>query len=216
MKRQFKFALLLSLVGLGTPAFAAPAVGASVEQIAETIKAANASLSPDLAEVVKMADAGVDEKTILTYIENSAGFRLKADDIIFLHKHGISPSVVTALLQHPAKTQIAQPQIAQPAQPQPQVATAPVYATPPAQPVYVQSPPVIYTDPGYYYGYPSYGYGCSYPSVSIGLGVPFFPRPFFHGGFHSGFHGGFHGGGLHVRTFGGPSHFGGGLHSFHR
>jgi hypothetical protein len=197
--------------------------GASVEQIAQTINAANSSLSPDLAEVLKMAEAGVDEKTILTYIENSPGFRLKADDVIFLHKQGVSPTIVTALLQHPAKAQIAQAQAAPPAQQQ--VANAPVYATAPTQPVYVQSPSVVYSDP-YYYGYPGYGYGYpygyygyGYPSVGIGIG---FGIPF---GFHNGFHGGFHGsgGGLHVHT-GGAVHSGsavhvaggGGLHAVHR
>jgi len=227
MKSYFAFALVLSISGLGT-AFAQnapPPAPASVDQIAASVKAANAAnLPPQLSEVVKMSNAGIDEKTITTYVESSPPFRLSADDVIHLRDAGVPSQVVTAMLQH-GKASIAAPapsstpSIAGQAQQPPYGA----YAAP-SQPVYAESSPqVVYTDPAYVYSYPSYGY--SYPSIGIGFswGFPWYGYgygrycgyggyyghyPYYHGGYYGGHYYG--GGGIHATYAGGT---GGGVHA---
>ena len=194
MKLHFNVAILAA-VAMGTSLFAADepkpaipegatapvqakpvkiqAVGAPIDQLSDKIKTINAPAPQPFNEVIKMSDAGIDEKTILSYIDSSPGFVLKADDIIALHEHGISSAVITAMLQHPPKVQVTQPpvQVAQaPAQAQPQQPV--VYQ----QPVYVTSPEVVYAEP--------YGYG--YPSVVISGGF-YYSRPYFYGGFYHRF-----------------------------
>jgi hypothetical protein len=63
------------------------------------------SLSPPLStwsdEIQKLTRARVDEHVILAYITNSAGlFNLCPDHIIYLKKAGVSPRVITVMLQH--------------------------------------------------------------------------------------------------------------------
>jgi hypothetical protein len=192
---------------------------ASAEQLTNRLKATSGGASSQVAEIAKMSEAGVDEKSILAYIDGLPQSRVKADDIIYLHDKGISTTVINAWLQHantaPAvQTQVAAAPAAQAAVQNAPVAQAP--ATPPTStPVYVSpepapaytGPTVVYTSPSpYYYPYyyPYYGGG---PYISLG----FYGRPFyggFRGGFYphhfgGGFHGGFHGGGIHVVGGGG-------------
>jgi len=189
------------------PTVKAPAT-ATVERIGEKIRAANGG-SSQVTEIVKMSEAGVDEKTILGYIENLPAARIKADDVIYMHEKGISSAITSALLQHAAtatataqaqQAQVAAAnaaaqapaaQVAQPAQP---TTPTPVYIESP-QPVYVSPPPVVYTVPSYGYSYPYYYPRYSYPyysrpSFSIGFSTRFpFPHHFPHHGFsHHGFH----------------------------
>jgi len=180
--------------------------GASVQRLNETIRIVNTAPPQTVTEVVKMSDAGVDEKTILSYVTTAPAIVLKADDIIYLHEHGISTGIITAMLQHAPQVQIVQAPAAQPQQQAPPTA---YYPAPVAQPVYVPSPEVVYSAPYPYYDY-SYPY---YPSIIIG-GSFGFGRPFFHhnfyGGFHHfpfrpGFHSGF-GGGFHTVSRGGFHH----------
>ncbi|MHB8523030.1 MAG: DUF6600 domain-containing protein [Limisphaerales bacterium] len=57
--------------------------------------------SPGLAEIVKLAQAGVEPDVLLAYVENSeVTYNPTADELVYLHDVGISPSVVTALVQH--------------------------------------------------------------------------------------------------------------------
>jgi len=168
---------------------AEPAASGSLASLAEKIKAANANSHPRVSEVVKMSDAGVDEKTILSYVENSPGFRLNADDVIYLHEKGISATIITALLQHPPKVQVAQAAVTPNQNPPAQEAPPATTYAQPAQPVYV-APQVVYTQPSYVYSYPSYSY----------VGVPYYySRPYFSFGFH--------GGCLPIHRFGGYHHF---------
>jgi hypothetical protein len=189
-----------------------------------------------------MSNAGLDEAAILAYVATAPPSVLRADDIIYLHEHGISSAVITAMLQNRPKVEVAQAQAA-PAQPQQQQAAA--YQAPLNPPTYVSSPAYNY---GYGYPYYDYYYPYSYyPYSSIVVGGSFwFGRPFFHSGFHSGFHsfpthhsGGFHtvsggsgfhtvsGGGFHTASSGGShsgfhtvssggGHGGGGFHGGHR
>src|ERR1043166_7241739 len=77
---------------------------ASVESIREKINALNGTSPSQVNEVVKLSTAGVNEKTILTYINNSPGFSLSAADVIALHDRGVSTEIITAMLQHPPLT----------------------------------------------------------------------------------------------------------------
>lgn len=154
---------------------------ASVQQIADKINLANAPAPRHFSEIIKMSEAGVDEKAIVSFIQASPGFRLSADDIIYLHDRGISSTIISTLLAHPPKAQIAQAAAPVPAAP-PQAA----YAAP-AQPVYV-TPPAVYTAPSYVYRYPNvyisphhhnrphfaFSYGHSFPSYNH------FYRPQYH------------------------------------
>ena len=63
----------------------------------------NLRLSPHLVEVVKLAQAGVSEEVLLTYIINSTNvFNVGADEIVFLNDLGVSAAVITTLIQHDA------------------------------------------------------------------------------------------------------------------
>src|ERR1043165_2835302 len=57
-------------------------------------------LSPAAGEVTKLVQAGVDSNVILAYVTNSPNtFRLEADEIVYLKDLGMSPEVVTAMIQ---------------------------------------------------------------------------------------------------------------------
>src|SRR5207249_4791950 len=72
--------------------------------LAEKVKLAN--VSPFAKELVKMSEAGTDAAIIQAYVETStAAYRPKADDIIYLHEHGISGTIITALIQRGGKVQ---------------------------------------------------------------------------------------------------------------
>jgi len=52
-------------------------------------------------EIQKLTRAGVDERVISSYITNSAGiFDLSPDHIIYLKNVGVSPQVITVMIQH--------------------------------------------------------------------------------------------------------------------
>ncbi len=54
-----------------------------------------------LAEVLQLADSGVDENVLLAYVTNSVGmFILGPDELIYLNDIGVSAPVVTAMLEH--------------------------------------------------------------------------------------------------------------------
>ncbi len=97
------------------------------------------SLDPSSAELVRLAQSGVDENVMLAYVNNSnQGFSLGPDQIIYLNDIGVPGSVVTAMIQRDQSLKIATAaspaaapaQVYQPAPPPP--APAPEIA--PAQP----------------------------------------------------------------------------------
>ena len=199
------------------PSVVTPAAQAvTVQTLGESVRAVNTAPPQAVNEVVKMSEAGVEEKTILSYVATAPAVVLKADDIIYLHEHGISTAVISAMLQHAPQFQAAQAPAPAPAQQQ-APATA-YYPAPVAQPVYVPTPEVVYTAPYPYYDY----YYPYYPSIVVG-GSFGFGRPYFHhnfyGGFRhfptyrAGFHTGFGGGGFHTVSHGGfHGGFRGGMH----
>lgn len=131
------------------------------------------SLSPSSAELVRLAQAGTSQEVLLAYVQDDTeAFNLNADQILYLRDIGVSPDVITAMLnrdsalrnQPPAYTydQQAYPPTMPPPGPQPTpepapapapepAPAAPPVAAPPVQPpapVYVASPP---PDVGYFY-----------------------------------------------------------------
>ncbi len=58
-------------------------------------------LSGWFGEVVKLAQAGLDQSVLLTYIATTPGtFNLGADQIIYLRDIGVGDDVISAMLQH--------------------------------------------------------------------------------------------------------------------
>ncbi len=175
-------------------------------QLIDKLKAASANLSPPVLEIVRMSDGGADAVVLQAFVENSAvAYNLRAEEIIYLHDHGIATSVVTAMIQHGAslREQAATAQAAAasqpaPAQPQPAAPAVSTYATPPLTPAYVY--------PSYY---PSYAYAYTYPAYAYEPFIRFgscYSRPYYWGGSYAGCWGGSFGVGL-GRSFG--SHFSG-------
>lgn len=57
-------------------------------------------LSPWTTDVVKLADAGIDDVVVLAFIDNSGIFSLGADQILRLHESGVPSQFITAMIQH--------------------------------------------------------------------------------------------------------------------
>jgi hypothetical protein len=131
-----------------------------------------------------------------------------------MHDHGISDSIVTAMLQHGAK--LRDQSAAALASAAGASAAAAVPASEPTPPIIVSAPsyPPAYSYPAYDYGYYNYPYYSSYwpyPAFTFYVGGrPFFFRHNFHhfDGHHGGF--GFHPSGQVVG--GHTGHIGGGGH----
>jgi hypothetical protein len=195
-----------------TPEAAAPAAPGPAEAAAPAKQgepAVPASLSPAAAEVVRLGTSGVGDEVILAYIQNSQDlFNLSADDVLYLKDIGLSPEVVSAMLNHdtalrnpPPPSALAAtnpPPIAPaPAAPAPTPQMAPVPAVEPAPvappeaatavaPVYVSNPPPEVT---YFYSdlapYGSWvqldGYGWCWQPTAVVVGRGW--RPYCNGGY---------------------------------
>src|SRR5215471_798472 len=62
---------------------------------------AAANVSPNAAEVVKLASSGVGDDVVLAYIQNFQGpFDLNAGNVLYLRDVGVSQPVITARLNH--------------------------------------------------------------------------------------------------------------------
>ncbi len=159
-----------------------------------TVAPAQVTLSPGAAEVVKLAQSGVSDDVVLAYVQNSqAAFTLSSDNVVYLKDVGLSPAVITAMLNHdsalnhlpqytydqklypatnppPAPTPVPPPDMAQAATDQPPVATPDQTAQPP---VYDNNPPpevnYFYNDLspyGSWVNLPGYGW-CWQPSTVV-------------------------------------------------
>lgn len=118
------------------PAPPAPATPAPPPIPAVTVKPAtipsNIVPTSPLAQVVRLAQAGVDESIIMVYVTNSSRtFNLDSDRIIYLTDLGVPTEVVTAMMQRDQQLQqeFAAAQAAEAAQ-----AAQPAPPAPPAQP----------------------------------------------------------------------------------
>lgn len=211
------------LVNSGAPVWAQEATPGT--------SSAQDSLSPAIADIVKMYKAGVNSTVILTYIDHApAAFQPTPQDVLRLNDLGIPSEITTALIRHDPnapRTAYAPPASASPAQPglPPAVSsTAPATQTaPPIQePIIVGSPPetapssvliipgppttTYFGSPYDYYPYGYYDYGSRFSFYGYGYGYG--GRPY-HGGPRGYFghpHGGFGPGGFGPRGPGGFGH----------
>jgi hypothetical protein len=120
------------------------------EAQAPATAAVAATLSPNVAEVVKLAESGSSDEVMLAYIQNSPStFDLTADQILYLRDIGLSSPVIAAMLNRDSMLR-GQPQ--PPTQPMYPPATQPAVAPPPVPapaPVPVEAPPVVAPAPVY-------------------------------------------------------------------
>jgi len=128
---------------LATEATAAPAAGVS-----SAPAPGQTPLSPNAAEVVKLARAGVGEEVILAYIKNcQSPFTLSADAILHLKDAGVTSPLIAAMLTRDSALRNQNPpapfgynQRLYPPSEQPPGAPAPPQP-PPGQPAPGQPPP---------------------------------------------------------------------------
>jgi hypothetical protein len=121
------------------PAAAAPASPPSPAQVGPPAEAAveplPAHLTPGLTEIIKLAQAHVDESLILAYIKNSHQvFAATAREILYLSDLGLSQDVIGALVQTAPPASDLQPSPPMAAPPAPPTAPAPVPALASAEP----------------------------------------------------------------------------------
>ncbi len=124
---------------------------------------ANIKLAPPVSEIVKLANSGVDQGVMLSYVTNSSStFNLGADEIIYLKDVGIPGEVVTAMIQHDqvlrgegAPSMVAQTPATEPTPPA-EPPPGPEPQPPPAQAPTVEAPltPPAGAEPAYsqFYG----------------------------------------------------------------
>jgi len=151
-----------------------------VERIPPSAQPENVPLSAGLAEVVKLAQAGVGEDVILAYVEKyAARFEVGADQILYLNDLGVSETVITSMLKHDGSPAPAPAVAAAPALIQTQaVSNVPQTQVPEQAPPPVTTavaPPPTSTEVSYFYDtlspYGSWiylsGYGwCWQPTVA--------------------------------------------------
>jgi hypothetical protein len=101
--------------------------------------------SSSTAEIIKLAQGGVDQSVILSYVTNTAGaFNLGSDEIVYLSDLGVESTVINAMMEHDrvlgissqvaaSASQAPQPSVQQPPPTQAELQAA----AQPAQPVTV-------------------------------------------------------------------------------
>jgi hypothetical protein len=144
---------------------------------AQVPPAGAANISPNAAEVIKLASSGVGDDVVLAFVQNSqAPFDLTADNVLYLRDLGVSQPVITAMLNHDSAFRAQAPQETQPpyaptpaqVAPAPAMAPTPAPEAPPPQAApapasYVGSPP---PDVSYFYNdLAPYGSWVSLPGV---------------------------------------------------
>lgn len=151
---------------------------------ADPVVPANLRISKPLGEVIRLAQSGVDEMVILTYITNTTTlFTLGAEEIVYLNDLGVTGPVVTAMMHRDqslkyawatAGQSVAQSNVAT----QETVAVAPTYVNAPQSTQVIAAPEVQYVNVSNDYFYDSLtpygswvevdGYGrCWRPTVAV-------------------------------------------------
>jgi len=118
-----------------TPEVAAQTLENAPGKIVSTPAATHEAITPlePAAEIVKLAQAGVDESVMLAFVTNSAHkFNLGSDQIIYLTDIGVPNSVVTSMLQHDQILSLNAQSVPTP---------TPVYSSTPPAPASVETQP---------------------------------------------------------------------------
>lgn len=79
-----------------------PTAGAATQNAATGNKPlpAKVRLSPWAIEIVKLAQSGIENDVMVSFVDNSGMFNLGADQIIYLSDLGVSGQIINAMLQH--------------------------------------------------------------------------------------------------------------------
>lgn len=174
-----------------TPATNAPAKSEAAPPAAapptkETKPESRARPKPSVSslseEIVKMAAAGVGTGIIRAYVERSmTAYPPRAEEIVYLHEHGIPADVVTALIQRASELQERAEKAAR------ESAKLAPQRVPPAPPAPVVQQPVYVYPPQPAYGAYTYSYWYSYPKC-VYVGYPswcwVWPSVWWRGGYH--------------------------------
>ena len=158
---------------------------------ADVTRADDVYLSAAVRDVLKLSKSTVDSKVIESFVQNSVvASSPTADEIIYLHKEGVSDNVIAALLKRGGELRQQSPAPAAAVQyapaPEPVPATI-VYQSAPVAPTVAYNS--VISSPSAYYGtvisvpsYPAYsyypGYSCYAPTFSFGIGFPLGYRSF--------------------------------------
>jgi hypothetical protein len=183
--------------------------------VAEDLPAATAPpLAYGVPQILKLAQAKVNDDVIIAYIHNSGNsYGLDADQIIYLRQQGISDKILTTMLAQPGPASVPAP-VAPPSA-NSYVTQAPVaYAQP--TPAYVQTIPSssvyvipnnqIYYSSWYpaYYPYYSWYAGCyPYLTYSYGWCGGYHGGGYYRGGYCGGYYNGYCGGNYRYACGGG-------------
>jgi hypothetical protein len=183
--RKFQKALVVAIAGLVLLAVNAPA------QHSNNTTAAP-QLTPNVAEIMELAQAKVSNDTILAYIRGARkNYSLNAAQIIYLHQLGIADALITAMLNKTEQGS-STTTVPMPTTPAPEPVASPAYAQPPETDV-ESEPTTDYNDEPYYYQYPVYSYYYWPGPVVLSYGW----GGYWHGGQRGGWHGGaWHRGGV--------------------
>ena len=129
--KRIGFILLLGV--FGAPVLSSVSQPAPVVRVDTTPQPA---VSPQTAEVLKLANSGVGDDVVLAYVKNSqARFNLSATDIVALKNGGVSEPIITAMLKRDKDL---------PPTPAPVVVSPQVQSPPP---ISVPNPPTAATIP---------------------------------------------------------------------
>ena len=102
----------------------------------------NIKPSAPVAELIKLANSGLNESVMLAFVTNSAHvFNLTAEEIIYLNDIGVPGSVVTAMIQHDQQLKAGAPAPVATEPPPPPPATEPAPIAPTTSQFSVSTPP---------------------------------------------------------------------------
>ena len=112
---------------------------------AANAQAAAANLSPDLQQIVKLAQAHMSDDVILSFVKGTGKtYTLSADDMVYLSSQGVSQAVLSLLMQPqgaaPGIPPVSAPPASVPPAYAPGPAAAPVYPAPAPAPAYPTAP----------------------------------------------------------------------------
>src|SRR5690348_14427717 len=98
MKTRNLQASLLSCAVFVSIAFAG-GIAAAQNSLTTPAGTTAAPLSAGVPEIIELAQANVNDATIVNYIQNSGiSYSLRADEVVYLKQQGVSDTVVNAML----------------------------------------------------------------------------------------------------------------------
>jgi hypothetical protein len=152
------------------PNMAGSTLRRSSNGLAQNVQAGSPGYSA-ISEVVKLSQSGVADPVIQSFVASSTSvYPPSADDIIYLHKNGISVPVITALIQRGHTLRAQAIQAARQTENPPAVTTPVAVANTAPSPAYDY--PVSASYPVNTYSYPSYPM-VSYPTYSYAYSYPY-------------------------------------------